>query len=86
MTHFISLTLEQPLPNSCGVCPFLSYSETGDEMSCPVAGDIKEWAFGEDQEKQYIGWTCRHHDCKLQTWEAQRVLRFVVEDEHADNH
>lgn len=73
VTHFISLTLEQPLPESCGKCPFSNYSQP--ELYCPVLGDISEW----HQHNDHIGEEQRHPDCKLQTWEAQRMLRFVVD-------
>lgn len=83
VNQFISLTLEQPIPDNCGQCPFVDTS-IDDHAYCPSLGDISDW-YGEIEEfRNKRGWTRRHPDCKLQTWEAQRMLRFFVENEHVE--
>jgi len=67
MTHFISITLTGDLPDYCGACPFLGFSETDMVMTCPSIGDIREWAETEDEEGMYIGWMSRHPKCPIQT-------------------
>lgn len=71
------------MPDNCSQCPF-SDTSIEDHAYCPSLGDISEWYEEVEEFHNKQGWTCRHPDCKLQTWEAQRVLRFVVENEHVE--
>lgn len=66
------------MPDNCSQCPF-SDTSIEDHAYCPSLGDISEWYEEVEEFHNKQGGTSRHPDCKLQTWEAQRMLRFVVD-------
>jgi len=65
MSHFISLTLEHPLPESCAKCPFLDQSE-GDLYCIGLGGIIPKWTI---EDREQCGWISRYPKCPLKTWE-----------------